>query len=218
MYINKDTLRKMANYLLVSAALLGTGYYFYQKSPEHYKNIATKATVRTIGYLGIYKDKFYKKFLKNNKTKIIRIIDENGNTINHINSANNGYELRYMQNGKKYKLYCPKEKNIDFPLYSTDELAKKNSFDTTSENIILLTIRNNEKTELEVDDDCVQIVKDFSGPKGNFYSDKSLYTSDDEKMAFRQYVLRQMTSLTKCEFPEDATIELMYSNGDVVNL
>ena len=104
--------------------------------------------------------------------------------------------------------------NFKFPMYDSNELKKYNSeaFSKNSDSIILAdltnTIENNYDSEV-----LISIIRELSGPKGNFYEDKG-YNLNNNKKIIIDFINNQLN----CNIEHTANIELLYSDGTQVKI
>tara|TARA_Y100000385_G_scaffold291478_1_gene369743 strand:- start:3245 stop:3895 length:651 start_codon:yes stop_codon:yes gene_type:complete len=187
-------------------------------APEVYRKL-NLLLIKIIGYSLILQKKINNlldKLTINNNEKI-KIIVNNSLFYNSLNDLKkNKYTkyksllIKYFINKKEfYILYSDcKIDDIKFPIYTFNEVKKKNPFDQTNEDIILVEIKNN---NIHIDDnmklEILKIIKKFSGPKGNFYEDKHLIIN-------KSYIIDYINNILNIELNLDTiNFVLIYSNG-----
>ena len=163
-----------------------------------YRNISDYVII-ILGNIGIYYNKLYDYMNIDNKYIITKII-KNNEIIDYIPKNNkDSLEIHYKYNNRQYINFY--KNNIVFPLYK--ELNLK-PFDITDESIILITMNplNN------VDDiKILDLIKQLSGPKGNFYKDTNNQISKNDIILYLNKTLNFYISI-------HTSIEIMYSDGN----
>ena len=88
-------------------------------------------------------------------------------------------EIEYIVNNKTYSIIYTninKYSNLGFPIYNDDETKKKGPFSKSDDSIVFASLHDNGKEiEFNEPDILVNILKKYSGPKGNFYTDVKIH-------------------------------------------
>ena len=182
--------------------------------------------MKIIGYYFVLKKKLEDKYLKNNIIQIKNIIiTKEHNTFkqftksleNIIYSEKNIYRVDYYYQDKIYTIYFDKINKLNKNLFKNSILIENiNKFTQGADDIILIELTSNDPNfsinynsndetqnrQLEV------LIKKFSGPKGNFYSDINDYEFNSKYLNIRVCELFHLKSVN---------ISIMYSTGDIIN-
>ena len=134
-------------------------------------------------------------------------------------SLENDVKISYNFSYKKYFIiFNKKQPFTEFPIYQTEEFEKK-GFADTSDNIIFIELldANNEIINLDnnVLDLILLIIKEYSGPKGNFYKDKNLYINKESIYLLKKYIFTSIYEI--CDDKIDK-IKILYSDGSEYNI
>ena len=121
-------------------------------------------------------------------------------------------EVNYTVNNKTYWIQYDnvnKSTMFKFPLYIN---SVGEAFRDTDDSIILVTLNNYTGAQGTVQEDrLLNIIKELSGPKGNFYKDLGYKLC---KKTFTNRINRELLY----ELNDTHTIEIMYSNGEILTL
>ena len=164
---------------------------------------------RIVGMSSIYYRKLYNYININNTYAITKIIIDNVECSDislypRIN-FNHLLEVKYNFNNKDYWIQYNSDNKIDkflFPIYDN---ISSGAFKENNDNIILVSV---DKENID-NDDLLTLIKQISGPKGNFYKDLG-------------YIIRKndIVSLVNRELDIDIkntdSIEIMYSDGETL--
>lgn len=194
-------------YFYLGLALISLTSFLYVNCTQ---NNVSLLLIRMMGYGSMYYHKMCELMRSNNVTISDVIIDDTSQK--DINLAENApafhhLQIKYVQAGKPYRMVYLNNETIHFPVYTTSELEVKKAFAETSDNIILMTVKNVTTNEdISVPEDSLSIVREFSGPKGNFYEKKI----PNYKSKIKPTLLKELG------VPQDQTIsiQILYSNGD----
>ena len=220
----------MYYYMFLKCTLfLGTSYIFIKWFK--FSGLFT-LSIKIIGTALIYKKKIYNLlFNKDNDFKISKLFLNNNQTSNNYikNNTNintyNTINIEYFYNNKLYNILYNKFfsfKEIGFPIYNKNDLIKRNKFDNTDDSIILVTFKDHAENQLENiwnnrENNVVELLKKYSGPKGNFYTDIVSFENTEYRDFFRKYLLNAACKISNCNIDINNTfIEIMYSNGDII--
>ena len=176
--------------------------YLLTKFNIIYNNISDYIII-IIGNIGIYYNKLYDYMNIDNKY-IITTIVKNYKTIDYIPRDNKGsVEIYYNYNKKNYiNIY---KNTILFPPYK--DLTSK-PFDITDESIILVTMDPLQNVD---DIKILDLIKQLSGPKGNFYK-------DTENHIWKKDIIFIINKTLNYNIQQTCNIEIMYSDGDTLLL
>ena len=114
-------------------------------------------------------------------------------------------EVKYNVNNKDYWIQYNSDNKIEqfsFPIYN-DILS--GAFKETDDNIILVSL----DLENINNDDLLTIIKELSGPKGNFYKDQGYIITKNNILSL---INRELGT----DIKNTNTIEIMYSNGEII--
>lgn len=177
---------------------------------RHYLKIYV---TRLIGYIIVYINKFK---IIDNKFKMLYVrynnkqydtkIDYhliNDKPLSNIQLAYNYNSKYYLIVYKNYEQYY----KIKFPIYTSSELINKNSFSKNADSIILAST-NRGATKEFIDNQNITIIRNLSGPKGNFYKD----IMDVDKMT----IINTFNYLSDIQTIDN--LELFYSDGEIYNI
>ena len=168
---------------------------------------------KLIGKSNIYYRRLYTYMNTNTSYTINKIIlDRNDQTLSYFfNSIPSYYdhllEINYTVNNKNYWIQYDsfnKIENFKFPIYT--DLSGE-AFGDTDDSIILITLSDYQGTLNE--DRLLSIIKELSGPKGNFYKDLGYRLS-------KKNIINLLNREMGTQLNENHTIELMYSNGEIL--
>lgn len=204
--------------------LLGIGIY----NKNYLISLGIKNIIKIIGYLFVLKKKFKDRFLKNDLLKItnINVLSQDLNLItekcdiNLINyNSNLIYQINYIYHDRKYTIFFDKNNGLEQrkKIFNNGLLTNNLSqFTQGADDIILAELESDDKdfsikydeNDLEQTNTVMEIIKKFSGPKGNFYKDISFYNFNDK---YLKNELKNYLNLS------DIKLSIMYSNGDIIN-
>lgn len=166
--------------------------------------------LRLLGYSSVYISKILKFFERNDvKIKCLKIDNKilNETNIFKIKSFS-VLQIDYFQSNKEFTVFYFNDEHIQFPLYEKNELeAKKNTFFNESSDNIIMVICKTDNKEIYLNQEQIEIIKRYSGPKGNFYSDKL----NEYNIKVKKYILDE---LNHKDFKDYTIINILYSNGD----
>ena len=152
---------------------------------------------KVVGYSSIYYNKISKFIFSASNSKIIS-----------TNKFGDIVEIRYNQNNNDYYLVTEGE-NIEVPVYDDSDFENSRSFSKSSEDIIMVTARDENKVEIEeMPMDLIDLVKMYSGPKGNFYEDTPIW-SEHMKSNIKERIKERLN----CE--KVMSFEILYSDGNI---
>ncbi len=80
-------------------------------------------------------------------------------------------EIVYRQSDEKYRIMYGEDDQINFPVYNDDEVQSHNVIDTYKNGVL---------SAFYQDQDVTNIIKEYAGPKGNFYHDRDIYITMDK--------------------------------------
>ena len=167
---------------------------FYSKS-----NIIDKIIINNKIYTDEYTNKTLEQLSKINELKIIFYMEKN----------------RYIVLFNYNQLYST------FPIYTLEELNVKKGFNESSDNIVYIELYdiNNEQMihSDKINKQIMSIIKEFSGPKGNFYLDKNMYNNTITKDFLKKNVYQSINNILS-NITYIGRIEILYSNGDTYTL
>ena len=108
-----------------------------------------------------------------NNNKLINIIEtlKNANYDNIKMDEVQHLEIIYYQGDETYRIIYDKKDNIIFPPYQSDDITSHNVIDNYQNGILFATYNDKDITEL---------LKEYAGPKGNFYHDKDILVTMDK--------------------------------------
>ena len=164
---------------------------------------------RIVGTSSIYYRKLYNYITINNTYTITKIIIDNEQSSNislypTIN-FNNLLEVKYNLNNKDYWIQYNSNNKIEkflFPIY--DDISS-GAFKETDDNIILVSLDQ----ENINNDDLLTIIKELSGPKGNFYKDIGYIITKNN-------ILSLINRELGINIKNTNNIEIMYSSGEII--
>lgn len=192
------------SYLFLSILAVSVTSWAYVKYTQ---NNASLLLMRLLGYTSIYYDKVAEYFASNDVHIQQVTVDKASSDVQSPCQVKDfeHLEIRYSQVNRTYRVHFYNNEEVVFPVYQKGELDTKKAFCDSSENIIFLTIRDSHtQEELSVTEDQVRILKEFSGPKGNFYEDKIPHYSEKIKPQL----------LEALDLPDSVSLHILYSNGD----
>ena len=203
----------MAQYLIGGTILLGGGYLTLCQSNIKIYPLLTKF----IGYGTIYYNQIYDRYIVDNNIKIVKLLLNNKEISESEFTKIKCYEkleIKYNQMNKMYSIVLFDNQVNCFPPYLNKEIEKLDSFSITDSSIILVNlIKNDTEEEIELDNEkLLEIVKEYSGPKGNFYKDK-IVNFQEYKYKLRKYLIKLYDS----NF-DNHRINIMYSDGNTLIL
>jgi len=182
------------SYFLFGLFSIAAGIFIYTK---YDKQQMASGISKAIGYGSIYYDKLSKVIFPNANAKII-----SSNRFGDIS------EIKYHQDYNEYYLVTDGD-NIEVPLYDDSDFENKRSFSKSSDDIILVTARDDNNIEIEnMPLDLIDMVKMYSGPKGNFYEDTSVW-SEQMKINIKERIVHRLKLTTNISF------EILYSDGNI---
>jgi hypothetical protein len=212
------------NYWVIGLFFSGLSIGIYYK--EYIKNNVIKFLIKIIGIYYVNKNRFIKFYFKEESIKI-RNIDEfspNNTLINsykYLNNMpyliNNSYHIDYYYGEKIFTIIFDKENILDKNLFNNKLLLPESKkFSQGDDDIILIELSSNDDifdkkyipNDEEQGNKILTIVKKYSGPKGNFYSDILYYK-------FNSVYLKN--EFSKLLGTKNININIMYSNGDIIN-
>uniref|UniRef100_A0A6C0IVJ9 Uncharacterized protein n=1 Tax=viral metagenome TaxID=1070528 RepID=A0A6C0IVJ9_9ZZZZ len=167
-----------------------------------YRNIS-EYTIIILGNLTMYYDRLYKYFTVNNRYIITQIIQDK-REINYIPRDNKSLvEIYYNYNNKNYiNIY---KSSIQFPPYKN---LTSNPFDITDDSIILITMDPLQNID---DIKILDLIKQLSGPKGNFYK-------DTENQIGKEDIILYLNKKLNYNIALNTYIKIMYSDGNTLLL
>jgi len=157
------------------------------------------------------------KLAINNSEKIKLIVDNNSvyNSLNDLKKKTKYKDtkyksilIKYFINKKEFYIVysnCYID-DIKFPIYTYNELEKKNAFDQTDEDIILVEIETSDNIDDKIKLEILKIIKKFSGPKGTFYEDKNLIIKKND-------IINYINNILNIELNLNTNLKLIYSTG-----
>ena len=152
---------------------------------------------KVVGYGSIYYDKISKYLFSASNAKIIS-----------TNKFGDVIEIKYCQNNNDYYLVTENE-DVKAPVYDDSDFENTRSFSKSSEDIIMVTARDENRVEIEeMPLDLIDLIKMYSGPKGNFYED-TLIWSEHMKINIKERIKERLNSETIMSF------EILYSDGNI---
>lgn len=88
-------------------------------------------------------------------------------------------EIVYHHGEENYRIVYGQGEKIQFPIYPSSEIKSHRLIDNYQNGVLFATYRDKDVTDL---------LKEYAGPKGNFYQDKDIYiTLDKIKYALHVY-------------------------------
>jgi len=212
------------NYLIIGLFFPGLifGIYYKEIIRKHF----IKLLIKIIGYYYVNKNKFIKLYFKKQPIKILNINESlldhtfinNYKSLNNINySINHIYIIDYNYDGKIFTIVFDRDNILDKSLLNSNLLLHKSlDFTQGDDDIILVELSSVEeifKKNYNPGDEnqsqkIISIVKKFSGPKGNFYSDILNYKFNSK------YLKDEINELL---FTKYISISIMYSHGQMIN-
>ena len=164
---------------------------------------------RIVGLSSIYYRKLYNYININNTYAITKIIIDNEESSNIVLSPtinfNHLLEVKYNVNNKDYWIQYNSDNKIEkflFPIY--DDISS-GAFKETDYNIILVSLDQ----ENINNDDLLTIIKELSGPKGNFYKDIGYIITKNN-------ILSLINRELGINIKNTNIIEIMYSSGEII--
>lgn len=159
----------------------------------------------------------YLEYSDNTITKIVidGISQPNCNTDTLLSiSKEHEVKIQYYISGKPYIiLFCKSQPFQKFPIYEVKELEKK-AFEKNSDSIILLELFDFNHDPLIFNDEIMNTlldkVKEYAGPKGNFYEDKNFYISEDSKFLLKKNLFNELENIGSTQIKK---ISIMYSDA-----
>ena len=191
-----------------------------------------KFLMKIIGYYFVLKKNLADKYLKNDTIQIKNIVITEQNTTSKQNNTfkkytkfldnivycdKNIYQIDYDYQDKMYTMFFDKINKLNKNLFKNNILIKNiNKFTQGADDIILIELTSNDSNftinynsndesqyrQLEI------LIKKFSGPKGNFYSDISFYEFNSKYLN---------NAVCELFYLKSVNISIMYSTGDIIN-
>ena len=178
----------------------------------------TRLFIRMGGYSSIYYDKLKKtisKFRANPACVIERVEVNNQVVADHscifAVMEYDTVKINYRYKGKQYIQMHFNSAPIHFPLETVqvDADSPPQGFVESCDDIILVSVTDSLGDAISITVDDVDVLKQYSGPKGTFYRDHD----PNYCTSIKEYMLRDM----HIDDP-DCTLQLLYSNGNCLDI
>lgn len=163
-----------------------------------------------MGYSSVYVSKILKFFERNEvKIKCLKIDNKIVNETNIFKIKSfSVLQIDYFQCNKEFTVFYFNDEHIQFPLYEKCELEmKKNTFFNESSDNIIMVICKTDNKEIYLDQTQIEIIKKYSGPKGDFYSEKL----NEYNIKVKKHILNELNDTNLKDY---TIINILYSNGD----